>query len=91
MLFLPGSELRYIHTEDILLNYVEDIFTNYAVQEKVVFCVTRNADINPNDENFDLYGEDFRKQMQKALKQRMRLAPVRLELSRPSARIFWII
>ncbi len=83
VLFLPGSELRYIHTEDILLNYVEDIFTNYAVQEKVVFCVTRNADINPNDENFDLYGEDFRKQMQKALKQRMRLAPVRLELSRP--------
>ena len=82
VLFLPGSDLRYIHMEDLLLAFVENIFTNYIVREKVAFCVTRNADINPGDEAFDVDIDDFRKKMKKALKQRMRLAPVRLELSR---------
>ncbi len=81
VLFLPGNELRYIHTEDILLANIEEIFYNYIVREKVVFCVTRNADINIDDDTFDIYIDDFRKKMKKALKQRIRLSPVRLELS----------
>lgn len=35
-----------------------------------------------------MIAEDFRKKMQKALKQRKRLAPVRLELSRPVSEKF---
>ena len=83
VLFLPGTEgLRYIHMEELLLHHTEDIFSNYDVRAKCVFRVTRNADINPEDEAFDLdENEDFRKKMRKALKQRTRLAPVRLELS----------
>ena len=82
VLFLPGSECHYIHMEELLLAFVEEIFSNYTIIEKVVFCVTRNADINPGDEAYDVdSSEDFRKKMRKALKQRMRLAPVRLELS----------
>lgn len=77
----PGAEI-YIHTEDILLEHVEDIFKNYRVLEKVVFRITRNADINPDDEAFDPDSDDFRKTMRRAIRQRMRLAPVRLELSR---------
>ena len=42
--------------------------------EKAVFRITRNADISPDDEAFELDNDDFRKTM--------RLAPVRLELSR---------
>ena len=82
VLFLPGSEVRYIHMEELILAFVEDIFSGYLVREKVTFCVTRNADINPGDEAYDLDFDDFRKKMKKALKQRMRLAPVRLELSK---------
>lgn len=81
VLFLPGQELRYIHTEDILLEHVEGIFKNYRVLEKAVFRVTRNADINTDDETFDIDSDDFRVTMRKAIRQRMRLAPVRLELS----------
>ena len=33
VLFLPGQELRYIHTEDILLERVDGIFKNYRVLE----------------------------------------------------------
>ena len=54
----------------------------------MIFCVTRNADINPNDEAFDFDSDDFRKKMQKALKQRKRLEPVRLELSAPISETF---
>lgn len=81
VLFLPGSEVRYIHMEELILAFVEELFSGYVVREKVTFCVTRNADINPGDEAYDLDFDDFRKKMKKALKQRMRLAPVRLELS----------
>ena len=88
LLYLPGPELRYIHTEDILLEHVEDIFKNYRVLEKVVFRITRNADINPDDEAFDPDSDDFRKTMRREIRQRMRLAPVRLELSREISKDF---
>ena len=81
ILVLPGSELRYIHMEEIILTYLDQLFPNYTILEKVVFSVTRNADINPDDEAFELEQEDFRKKMKKVLRQRQRMAPVRLELS----------
>ena len=83
VLFLPCDEgLRYIHMEELLLHHAVDIFANYDVRAKCVFRVTRNADINPEDEAFDMdENDDFRKKMRKALRQRTRLAPVRLELS----------
>ncbi len=77
---MPGSETRYIPLESIVFEYVEELFSPYTVLEKVIFCVTRNGDVNPDDEVFaDEF--DFRKRMKKVLKQRKRLAPVRLELS----------
>lgn len=83
VLFLPCDKgLRYIHMEELLLHHAGDIFANYDVRAKCVFRVTRNADINPEDEAFDMdENDDFRKKMRKALRQRTRLAPVRLELS----------
>lgn len=83
VLFLPGDELRYIHMEHVILAYLGQLFPNYTILEKTVFRVTRNADINADDEAFEVEGEDFRKQVKKALRQRRRMAPVRLELSDP--------
>ena len=84
-LFLPGSEVRYVRTEDLILSHAERIFKPYAITEKVIFCITRNADIAPAEEGFE---EDFRTQMKKLLRQRTKLAPVRLELSCPISNHF---
>ena len=83
VLFLPSEEgLRYIHTEELLCRQAGNVFTGYELKAKCVFRVTRNADITPEDEAFDLdENEDFRKKMRKMLRARTRLAPVRLELS----------
>ena len=80
ILYLKGEGKRYIKTEEVIGAYLEEIFSNYDVKEKVYFCITRNADINVDDEAFD-FGYDFRKKMKKVLKQRRRLGAVRLELS----------
>ena len=80
IIFLPGPGLRYIRTDLLLLNFTDKIFQNYIVEEKMIFCVTRNADINPNDEAFEL-DVDFRNKMKKLLKERKKLAPVRLEVN----------
>ena len=78
--YLPGSGLRYIRTENIIRVFVQQLFEPYEVTEKVVFSVTRNGDVNPDDEIF-AEEADFRKRIKKVLGQRRRLAPVRLELS----------
>lgn len=80
IVFLPESTLKFVRIEDILLEHLENIFNMYEIAEKTLLCVTRNADINPNDEAFDI-NSDFRIMMQKLLSQRKRLDPVRLELS----------
>ena len=83
LVFLPGEEKRYIPIEDVLLEYVGHVFEMYDVLEKTVFCVTRNADINPDDETFGAEEGDFRTKMEKLLRRRRRMAVVRVELSRP--------
>ena len=81
IIYLKGDDCRYIRTEEVILAHLDEIFANYQIEEKVSFCITRNADINPDDEEFD-FGADFRKKMKKVLKLRRRLAAVRLELSK---------
>lgn len=88
VIFLPGGETRYIRTEEVILEHVSQIFKSDTILEKTVFCVTRNADINPDDEAFDFDSDDFRGKMKKLLRQRQRLAPVRLELSQPISETF---
>ncbi|WP_417189359.1 polyphosphate kinase 1 [Agathobaculum sp.] len=83
IVFLPETPSRYILTEDILLAYADHVFEMYDILEKTVLCVTRNADIQVDDETFGVEGGDFRKKMEKLLRQRRRMAVVRVEISRP--------
>ena len=78
LLFLPGKGIRYVHLEEVICRYAEEAFPAYPVLSRNIFCVTRNADISPEDEEFAPAG-DFREKMKKLVKQRSRLAPVRLE------------
>ena len=72
LVFLPETPSRYILTEDILLAYADHVFEMYDVLEKTVLCVTRNADIQVDDETFGVEGGDFRKKMEKLLRQQFR-------------------
>ena len=83
VVFLPETPSRYILIEDILLAYADHVFEMYDVLEKTVLCVTRTADIQVDDETFGVEGGDFRKKMEKLLRQRRRMAVVRVEINRP--------
>lgn len=80
ILYLPGNQVRFIRIGDIVQQYLDQLFPGYTCTERVQLCLTRNADITPDDDALDYTG-DFRDKMQKVLGRRKRLAPVRLELS----------
>ena len=40
VLFLPGIDVRYIRMEDIILKFMDQVFDNYTVDEKVCICIT---------------------------------------------------
>ncbi|HJJ47858.1 MAG TPA: polyphosphate kinase 1 [Methanocorpusculum sp.] len=82
IVIIPGSNLRYVRIEDIILDRLDSVFGMYEVKEKTVFCVTRNADVNPSDEAFADANSDFRHIMRDVLLKRRKLAPVRLELNK---------
>ena len=86
-LLLPDGR-RFVRSENILLQRLETLFGAYTVKESCVLSVTRNADINFDDEKFEDDEEDFRRQMKKLLRQRDHLAVVRLELSAPVSPAF---
>lgn len=72
----------FIRTENILMHFLPELFGPYTVKEKCVICVTRNADINMDDEKFDDNENDFRSHMKKLLKKREHLGVIRLELGK---------
>lgn len=76
---LPKSEMRYLLLENVLLHYADAVFDHYDVLERSVFCVTRSADLNIDDDIFDI-DNTYLMHVKRVLKERLRLAPVRLEL-----------
>lgn len=78
IVYLPGHDVRYVRIEKVILEYMELIFGQYQVSDKNYICVTRNADISPDDDAY-ADNDDFRFIMQKALHKRRRKAVVRLE------------
>ncbi|MGN0551873.1 MAG: polyphosphate kinase 1 [Oscillospiraceae bacterium] len=70
----------YILSEELILHFVPQVFKDYTVKSKSLLRVTRNADIDADA----LYDEDldYREFMADIIKQRKKLSPVRLELSR---------
>lgn len=79
---LPGEGTQFILLENALKTIVSDVFSMYATKRASVICVTRNADIDPNDGTEDM-DYDYREHMKRILKKRARLAPVRLETDTP--------
>ena len=78
---LPSAPERFRYTlvEDVILTFLESCFGDFRPLESAVLRVTRNADIDPDDEGVE-EEEDYRQHMKKVLKMRQRLQPVRLEV-----------
>lgn len=82
ILYLPGHDIRYIRMEKVLMEYLDIVFEQYQVSGRNYICVTRNADVSPDDEAY-ADSEDFRNIMQETLHKRRRMAVVRLEVANP--------
>ena len=78
-----GNDSRFVLLEDIVQHFAGDIFSIYKVLDKNIIAVTRNSDIDMDEEFLD-EGMDYRLHMKNILKKRQRLSPVRLELMNPA-------
>ena len=77
---IPGGKGRYILSENLILHYIGKVFKGYKVIGKSLIRVVRNADIDADA----LYDEDldYREFMADLMKERKKLSPVRLDMSR---------
>ncbi len=77
---IPTMKGCYMLSEELILHFLPKVFKGYAITGKSLIRVTRNADIDADA----LYDEDldYREFMADLIKQRKKLSPVRLELSR---------
>lgn len=80
ILYLPGHDIRYIRMEKVIMEYLDLVFGQYEAAEKNYICVTRNADIAPDDEALEV-NDDFRYLMKQTLHKRKKMAVVRLEIA----------
>ena len=85
LISLPKSKdslIRYVHTEDLIMFYLKDIFKDFTVVEALKIQVLRNEDVNVDDDLFDDI-IDYRKKMRKVLNLRQHQSPVALFVSKP--------
>ena len=77
---IPTMKGCYMLSEELILHFLPKVFKGYGIEGKSLIRVTRNADIDADA----LYDEDldYREFMADLIKQRKKLSPVRLELSR---------
>ena len=80
LIAVPGMPGTYMLAEELILHFVPTVFKGYKIKSKSLLRITRNADIDADA----LYDEDldYREFMEGLIKQRKKLAPIRLELSR---------
>lgn len=80
MVEIPDMPGNYMLEEELILHFAAKVFKGYKIKSKSLLRVTRNADIDSDA----LYDEDldYREFMEDLVKQRKKLVPIRLELSR---------
>ena len=80
LIAVPGMQGTCMLAEELILHFAPAVFKGYKIKSKSLLRITRNADIDADA----LYDEDldYREFMEGLIKQRKKLAPIRLELSR---------
>ena len=77
---IPTRPGNFMLSEELILHFLSKIYNKYTLREKSIMRITRNADID----TITAYDEDldYRDNMEHLIRQRKRLSPVRLELTR---------
>ena len=77
---IPTRKGTFMLSEELILHFLPQMFKNYEVVQKSLLRVTRNADIDTET----IYDEDmgYREAMEQLIRQRKRMNPVRVEISR---------
>lgn len=86
IIVLPHKKkVRFIHTEDFIMHQLPEIFKGASVNEMLKLTVARSAYVDADDEAFeDIL--DYRKKMEKVLKERKKMNVTMLTVSnKPSA------
>ena len=80
LIAIPTKPGCYMLAEELILHFLPNVFTKYKVAEKSLIRITRNADIDADS----IYDEDldYRSHMADVIRQRRKLCPVRLEMTR---------
>ncbi len=79
---VPGEGGRSVLREELILSSLPKIFTHYKVEGAVLVRLERSADIDVEERAFDgeeLPSDEYRRSMEKLIRRRKRLQPVKLE------------
>ena len=80
LIAIPTRPGCYMLAEELILHFLPRVFPRYKIMEKSLIRVTRNADIDADG----IYDEDldYREHMEDVIRQRRKLCPVRMEMTR---------
>lgn len=78
---VPSAQHRYILVEELILHFLPMVFERYTVKSKSLIRIIRNADIDVDEAFYD-EDLDYRDSMEKLIRTRRKLCPVKLEHSR---------
>ncbi len=78
VVILPGSpeDVRFVLLEEVIAAHLGDLFGGFRVADHTVFRVTRNTDLDINEDD----AEDLLQTIEETLRQRVRGEAVRLEI-----------
>ena len=74
---IPSERNKYMLVEELILHFMPTIFEKYQIKSKSLIRIIRNADIDVDEED-----TDYRDMMEKLIRQRKKLCPVKMEYSR---------
>lgn len=81
LISIPSERNKYMLVEELILHFIPIIFEKYQIKSKSLIRIIRNADIDV-DEAVDDEDTDYRDMMEKLIRQRKKLCPVKMEYSR---------
>jgi len=81
---VPGEGKRFVLMEELIASFLPKIFSHFKVEDSVLLRLIRSADIEVDEaaaETDDMLPDEYRKRMEKLIRRRKRLSPVKLEYS----------
>ncbi|HEY0222080.1 polyphosphate kinase 1 [Lactovum miscens] len=75
---LPSNPGKFILVEELILFYADRVFHKFTIEDKMIFSVVRNADIDEDDGLYD-YDPNFSDTMAKIVEVRNLRAPIMIK------------